>query len=180
MINPFWKLSLVFKCLTDSILLDDFKTELKRLGNHRLQRDEARRGTIALSVDEDDNHTYDDDKAQRRELEFSNDDREYSFQDALRTGPPSDTAARRPGIKQMIGKAGQRISPLPSLSPFKFSAIKAGPKGKRNSSEEPRSRNKGETSSRDSSTERVKQVRQSLGVLEQPDPDDGLYTHGLV
>ncbi|KAF2143693.1 uncharacterized protein K452DRAFT_204788, partial [Aplosporella prunicola CBS 121167] len=30
-INPFWKLSFVFKCLTDTIVLDDFKTALDRL-----------------------------------------------------------------------------------------------------------------------------------------------------
>jgi hypothetical protein len=32
-INPYWKLALVFKCLTDNILLDDFKSVLQRLGN---------------------------------------------------------------------------------------------------------------------------------------------------
>ncbi|KPI36292.1 uncharacterized protein AB675_7337 [Cyphellophora attinorum] len=31
-INVYWKLALVFKCLTDNIMLDDFKTELKKLG----------------------------------------------------------------------------------------------------------------------------------------------------
>ena len=31
-INPYWKLALVFKCLTDNIMLDDFSTELKRIG----------------------------------------------------------------------------------------------------------------------------------------------------
>ncbi|KAH7176118.1 hypothetical protein EDB81DRAFT_634016 [Dactylonectria macrodidyma] len=30
-INPYWKLALVFKCLTDNILLDDFKSVLQRL-----------------------------------------------------------------------------------------------------------------------------------------------------
>lgn len=39
-INPYWKLSLVFKCLTDAIMLDDFATELKRLGMRRMQRDQ--------------------------------------------------------------------------------------------------------------------------------------------
>lgn len=34
-INPYWKLSLVFKCLTDAIMLDDFATELKRIGGDR-------------------------------------------------------------------------------------------------------------------------------------------------
>lgn len=30
-VNPFWKLALVFKCLTDTIVLGDFKTALDRL-----------------------------------------------------------------------------------------------------------------------------------------------------
>lgn len=30
-VNPFWKLALVFKCLTDTVVLDDFKTALDRL-----------------------------------------------------------------------------------------------------------------------------------------------------
>ena len=38
-LNPFWKLSTVFKCLTDSIILDDFKTALDRLMRHKLRRD---------------------------------------------------------------------------------------------------------------------------------------------
>ena len=30
-INPFWKLSFVFKCLTDAVILDDFKTALDKI-----------------------------------------------------------------------------------------------------------------------------------------------------
>ncbi|KAF2103425.1 hypothetical protein NA57DRAFT_33219 [Rhizodiscina lignyota] len=37
-INPFWKLAFVFKCLTDTIILDDFKTALDRLTDAKLQR----------------------------------------------------------------------------------------------------------------------------------------------
>ena len=33
-INPFWKFSFVFKCFTDTIVLDDFKTALDRLWQH--------------------------------------------------------------------------------------------------------------------------------------------------
>lgn len=62
-INPFWKLSLVFKCLTDAILLDDFKTELKRLGLKRLKRDEKRRESVALTLEDDDLHDSDEDAA---------------------------------------------------------------------------------------------------------------------
>lgn len=37
-INPFWKLAFVFKCLTDSVVLDDFKTALDRLRAFRVTR----------------------------------------------------------------------------------------------------------------------------------------------
>jgi len=36
-INPFWKLAFVFKCLTDTIILDDFKTALDKLKAYRMQ-----------------------------------------------------------------------------------------------------------------------------------------------
>ncbi|KAL9091010.1 MAG: hypothetical protein Q9159_001636 [Coniocarpon cinnabarinum] len=45
-LNPFWKLSTVFKCLTDSIILDDFKTALDRLMRHKLRRDGLQRTTL--------------------------------------------------------------------------------------------------------------------------------------
>lgn len=34
-VNPFWKLALVFKCLTDTLILDDFKTALDKLWSLR-------------------------------------------------------------------------------------------------------------------------------------------------
>ncbi|KAH6873882.1 hypothetical protein B0T10DRAFT_416006 [Thelonectria olida] len=37
-INPFWKFSLVFKCLTDTIILDDFKTALDKLSRHKMNQ----------------------------------------------------------------------------------------------------------------------------------------------
>jgi hypothetical protein len=37
-INPFWKLATVFKLLTDTIVLDDFKSALDRLSEYRMQR----------------------------------------------------------------------------------------------------------------------------------------------
>jgi hypothetical protein len=37
-INPFWKLAFIFKCLTDTIILDDFKTALDKLKEYRLHR----------------------------------------------------------------------------------------------------------------------------------------------
>jgi hypothetical protein len=37
-INPFWKLAFVFKLLTDSVILDDFKTALDKLCAFNLSR----------------------------------------------------------------------------------------------------------------------------------------------
>ncbi|KAH7000783.1 hypothetical protein EDB80DRAFT_724469 [Ilyonectria destructans] len=37
-INPFWKFALVFKCLTDTIILDDFKTALDKLSRHKMSQ----------------------------------------------------------------------------------------------------------------------------------------------
>lgn len=38
-LNPFWKLAMTFKCLTDSIILDDFKTALDRLMRYKMRRE---------------------------------------------------------------------------------------------------------------------------------------------
>jgi hypothetical protein len=37
-LNPFWKFAFVFKCFTDSIILDDFKTALDKLSKHRMSQ----------------------------------------------------------------------------------------------------------------------------------------------
>lgn len=37
-INPFWKIAFVFKCLTDSVILDDFKIALDRLRAFKISR----------------------------------------------------------------------------------------------------------------------------------------------
>ena len=50
-INPFWKLAFVFKCFTDTIILDDFKTALDKLKQYKLER----LGSTALSISSDGN-----------------------------------------------------------------------------------------------------------------------------
>ena len=37
-INPFWPLGMIFKCLTDTTILDDFKTALDRLSVYKAER----------------------------------------------------------------------------------------------------------------------------------------------
>jgi len=46
-INPYWKLALVFKCFTDNILLDDFKSVLQRLGD---MKEEITNATVPKSI----------------------------------------------------------------------------------------------------------------------------------
>jgi hypothetical protein len=117
-INPYWKLSLVFKCLTDTIMLDDFKTELKRLGFARMEREEAKRKSIALATkasfagrhEEIENvrpmnGAIDDgpDNVSLGEM-LTSDDQIPNYQDR-----------RKSATKQVLGKAGTKISRLPSL-----------------------------------------------------------------
>lgn len=42
-INPFWKLAFVCKLLTDSVILDDFKTALDKLSAHNISRAQVQR-----------------------------------------------------------------------------------------------------------------------------------------
>jgi len=37
-INPFWKISFIFKCFTDTIILDDFKTAIEALHRHKMSQ----------------------------------------------------------------------------------------------------------------------------------------------
>ncbi|KAL2822047.1 hypothetical protein BJX63DRAFT_442251 [Aspergillus granulosus] len=46
-VQPFWKLSFVFKCLCDTVILDDFKTALDRMRAYWFQK-QASRGDILL------------------------------------------------------------------------------------------------------------------------------------
>lgn len=164
-INPFWKLSLVFKCLTDAILLDDFKTELKRLGLKRMKRDEKRRESTALTLDVDDR--YDSDEEAR--MNFSNGtvngdgltayrhsvsngrpkgtehvggDEQVEFMQALNTHESrlsSDRESRRgSSIRPQVGRGGLPATRLPKI----FNAIKPGKKRKESAgAESEKSRN---------------------------------------
>jgi hypothetical protein len=55
-INPFWKLAFVFKCLTDSVVLDDFKVALDRLRAFRISRLGSFSGDISDSRSRNDNN----------------------------------------------------------------------------------------------------------------------------
>jgi hypothetical protein len=55
-INPFWKLAFVFKCLTDSVVLDDFKVALDRLRAFRISRLGSFSGDMSDSRSRNDNN----------------------------------------------------------------------------------------------------------------------------
>lgn len=155
-INPFWKLSLVFKCLTDAILLDDFKTELRRLGVKRIKRDEKRRESVALTLDDDDRNDSDEEAAKnfsngtidatrtysngspRRPFQpgqHKNSDLENSeqveFMSALNDTTPEMLGSEREHRRssQQRAKVGQGGAPAPRL-PKLFAAIKPAKKSK--------------------------------------------------
>lgn len=48
-LNPFWKLAFVFKLLTDSVILDDFKTALDKLSAINLNKAEEGSGVWSNS-----------------------------------------------------------------------------------------------------------------------------------
>ena len=160
-INPFWKLALVFKCLTDAILLDDFKTELKRLGLRRMKRDEKRRESHALVledeylIDSDDEanahysngtanghmngHAYQPSVSypSRNKSVNMEDSEQVEFMQALDTHPSqlsSDRESRRGFSMQrhQVGRGGTPARRLPRL----FAAIRPNKKTKKSVDEE--------------------------------------------
>lgn len=94
-INPFWKLAFVFKCLTDSVILDDFKMALDRLRAFKISR------LGSYSVDESDRRVRNDgslvqtwEKAERdaREHHQSAPAHRMSSEDQVRHGNADDSA----------------------------------------------------------------------------------------
>jgi hypothetical protein len=117
-INPYWKLSLVFKCLTDTIMLDDFKTELKRLGFARMEREEARRKSTTIATKESFVGRRDEiENVGPRDSPMDDDPYNVSLGEMLTSDDqlPPDQDRRRSSKKQVFGKVGTKISRLPSL-----------------------------------------------------------------
>jgi hypothetical protein len=153
-------------------MLDDFKTELKRLGMKRLQHDELRRQSVALVLDD---NTKDDDN----QLEFS---------DALNVNParfqtlPSiDTnSSRSPrgrlrqdsvsesrnDSRNHVGHSGKKISRLPGLKDFKFDYKRAGKKKDKSDDEEKQGAGNDDDRAPPAAPDRLSQMRKSLGVID--------------
>lgn len=117
-INPYWKLSLVFKCLTDTIMLDDFKTELRKLGFARLERDEARRKSNALATKDsfagrhDEVETVGPANGHASNMSLGE---MLTSDDQLQSQLAMNQDRRRSSTRVAFGKVGTKISRLPSL-----------------------------------------------------------------
>lgn len=109
-------------------MLDDFKTELKRLGMKRMRKDEQRRQSTALVLD---------DKDQDEEVEFADalGPRRHptllssgdSPDGRLRSAPLLESGDQRGAPKAAMGRSGVKISKLPGLKSLGF-GIKKGKK----------------------------------------------------
>ena len=115
-INPYWKLSLVFKCLTDTIMLDDFKTELRKLGFARLEREEARRKSVATFANKE---SFVANRSEVEEVDpVDGSPRPLSLSEMLTGGeqlPTIGNGRRNATSRPAIGRAGTKIKNLPSL-----------------------------------------------------------------
>lgn len=153
-------------------MLDDFKTELKRLGIKRLQQDELRRQSMALVLDD---NTKDDDN----QLEFS---------DALNVNPArfqtlqsADTNSSRSPRGRMrhesvsesrddprnhVGHSGKKISRLPGLKDFKFDYKRTGKKKAKSDDEEKQRPANDDDQPPPAAPDRLSQMRKSLGVID--------------
>lgn len=128
-INPYWKLALVFKCLTDNIMLDDFKSVLQRLGAVKLDGTSNAMQPNSLNMSADEKLKVGGDEDETHQVEHSS----YGFHRAstyrqnrmslsgraLDDGETIDedgyTRRRQSIIHNTVGKLGVKLSRLPSL-----------------------------------------------------------------
>ncbi|OCT54820.1 hypothetical protein CLCR_03167 [Cladophialophora carrionii] len=154
-------------------MLDDFKTELKRLNVKRVRKEEMRRQTFAL-VDDLHDPKY-------------GDDHHMEFTDALNTSPlrfqtmqnldhsPGHSPMGRPrqdsvadsqtNEKEAIGKAGKKISKLPAFKDFAFAS--GGRKKARIPDLEGDARtDASQPPTQPQASDRLADMRRSLGVID--------------
>ncbi len=107
-------------------MLDDFKTELKRLGMKRIQKEEMRRQSFALVLDDkDDDEEVEFADALNPRSRFANGNRlsqSNSPDGRLRHADSTSNSSsdKRGAPKLQTGKGGTRISQLPGLKSLNF------------------------------------------------------------
>lgn len=137
-INPYWKLALVFKCLTDNIMLDDFKAVLQRLGALKLDGDmnAMMDNSINMLPNEKAGHGNDDEEERYEAVETSpsgitGSSREQRMSlsgrllDDGETLDDTDRTRRKESMSQSgVGKFGKKIKRLANFASLKDSAEK--------------------------------------------------------
>lgn len=132
-INPYWKLALVFKCLTDNIMLDDFKSVLQRLGAVKLDGTNAMQSnSLNMSANEKLTIGGDEDETRHIEAHQSRTAPRHMrmslsgrFLDEGETLDEYGSTRRRQSLASSgIGKLGVKMSKLPSFSFIKSKAEK--------------------------------------------------------
>lgn len=165
-------------------MLDDFKTELKRLGIRRIQKEEERRRSYALVVNLHDEEKEDPTNFMDRKASSSTaeDTEQLEFGQMLKSSPAPLTNGfgnRTRKSSQIVGKAPIKVSRLPRLG--RFIGRRKPPKeltqdnGHQDVSDE--KMNISDTASRHATfrqphpkmspvEERLSQMRQSIGAIE--------------
>jgi hypothetical protein len=129
-INPYWKLALVFKCLTDNIMLDDFKSVLQRLGAMELGGINAmlpnsmnmRPLGKERSADPIEEEYAESSSRPRGHLASRHLGGVIDHDNALHESGPGDGNRRM--VANAVGKLGIKIRRLPSIDSGTFSASK--------------------------------------------------------
>lgn len=108
-INPYWKLAVVFKCLADNILLDDFKSVLQSLSGTNIDRNTEIK---SMSSFPNDNLGLSD-SGKAEGADFSSRAKTRN-RDATEC---SDVRSRKRSMTaHAVGKLGMKINKLPKLS----------------------------------------------------------------
>lgn len=122
-INPYWKLALVFKCLTDNIMLDDFKTALRKLGAHKFGASGGPHPNGFANMSSSEKMSGHEMNEMENPLErLSTRERQTSLSGrALDPDEVLDSTGRgrrKMSVATPLGRVGTRISDLPSLPVF--------------------------------------------------------------
>lgn len=117
-INPYWKLALVFKCLTDNIMLDDFKTALRKLGAHKYDANGGPQlrgfpgSSEKMSGHEMNQMENPLERLNTRERQTSLSGRALEADEVLDS---SGRGRRKTSVATPLGRVGTRIAELPPL-----------------------------------------------------------------
>ena len=105
-VNPYWKFALVFKCLADNILLDDFRSVLQRLASEQLSN--------AKASEHHQSQLYSIRKAEEFEVTYSRHRPESTQSRSIDGFQPWNKLSQHHSA-DAVGKVGVAIKELPRL-----------------------------------------------------------------